>query len=229
MPKLDPHRINPAEHIFVRVLGFNGDIVTNNPYKDIVNGNAPKLSWEIHRLLWIGYYKNQDNDNCIFSQLSKDIIKKIIKFFLVDDNKFIKITLPQESTFQDITTHYLEYLHVNNKTIINSSNDGKNTSPIIHIWSRYDCICQEFPLPIDTNESKSETQQQLSKIKWVRIPAVYAKKLKLRGELMKLDVCNKICLEFTHNDFPYHPLSLMECLKLKINDYIDHRYVNLCI
>ena len=37
-----------------------------------------ELDWNIQRIIWIGYYKNESNKKCLFPKLPKDIIKKII-------------------------------------------------------------------------------------------------------------------------------------------------------
>ena len=39
------------------------------------------FKWEIIRIIWIGFYKNDNNnDKCFIATLSKDLIKHIIKF-----------------------------------------------------------------------------------------------------------------------------------------------------
>ena len=40
----------------------------------------PTLKWEIARLLWIGYLKNNDNPKCLLPKLPKDIIIHILSF-----------------------------------------------------------------------------------------------------------------------------------------------------
>lgn len=40
----------------------------------IDNANA----WKYQRLIWIGYYKNNDNNQCLFNILPKDVIAMII-------------------------------------------------------------------------------------------------------------------------------------------------------
>ena len=41
-----------------------------------------KTLWSVERIVWIGYYKNQDNDSCFVDKLPKDVIKLIIVQFL---------------------------------------------------------------------------------------------------------------------------------------------------
>ena len=36
------------------------------------------LKWEVARLIWIGFYKNNDNDKCFIGQLPKAIITNYI-------------------------------------------------------------------------------------------------------------------------------------------------------
>lgn len=40
-----------------------------------------KIEWEVERLVWIGYLKNDDNDDCFVSQLSKDLVCFILSYF----------------------------------------------------------------------------------------------------------------------------------------------------
>ena len=40
-----------------------------------------KLKWKYERIMWIGFHKNKENDECLIHQLPKDIVKKIIKMF----------------------------------------------------------------------------------------------------------------------------------------------------
>ena len=37
------------------------------------------LSWDIERIIWIGYYKNIDNDKCLITKLPKDVILHVLK------------------------------------------------------------------------------------------------------------------------------------------------------
>ena len=36
--------------------------------------------WNIERLIWIAFYKNIDNKDCLFATLPKDLTKIIIRF-----------------------------------------------------------------------------------------------------------------------------------------------------
>ena len=56
--------------------------------------NNGSLEWKIHRLLWMGYLKNVNNETCYLSKVPKDIIKYIIKFFRIFDIK--RPVLPNE-------------------------------------------------------------------------------------------------------------------------------------
>ena len=38
------------------------------------------LEWDIVRVLWIGFYKNDKNDDCLIHSLPKDIVKHIFTF-----------------------------------------------------------------------------------------------------------------------------------------------------
>ena len=39
-----------------------------------------RVEWKILRLVWIAFYKNEDNSECRIAMLPKDVIKHIIKF-----------------------------------------------------------------------------------------------------------------------------------------------------
>lgn len=41
------------------------------------------LHWKIARLIWIGFYKNCDNIDCLISKLPKDIIHHIFQFLTI--------------------------------------------------------------------------------------------------------------------------------------------------
>ena len=41
-----------------------------------------KILWSIQRVIWIGYYKNQQNDSCFLAKMPKDVINLIILQFL---------------------------------------------------------------------------------------------------------------------------------------------------
>ena len=38
------------------------------------------VKWDIIRIIWIGFYKNDNNDKCLLNLLPKDVIKHIVKF-----------------------------------------------------------------------------------------------------------------------------------------------------
>ena len=38
------------------------------------------IKWNIARLIWIGFYKNNENDKCLIQQLSKDVISYLLSF-----------------------------------------------------------------------------------------------------------------------------------------------------
>ena len=39
-----------------------------------------RLDWQIIRLIWIAFYKNQSNNDCLIDTLPKDVINYIIQF-----------------------------------------------------------------------------------------------------------------------------------------------------
>ena len=38
------------------------------------------IEWKIARLIWIGFYNNDDNEKCLLVKLSKDIIRFLFSF-----------------------------------------------------------------------------------------------------------------------------------------------------
>ena len=36
--------------------------------------------WNVERIIWIGFYKNNDNNECFIHQLPKDLIQHVFKF-----------------------------------------------------------------------------------------------------------------------------------------------------
>ena len=42
--------------------------------------NVNYIEWKQLRLIWIAFYKNDDNDKCLMKIISKDAIKHIITF-----------------------------------------------------------------------------------------------------------------------------------------------------
>ena len=43
-----------------------------------------RVSWSIERLIWMAFYKNEENNECLIAQLPKDIVKRIIDCYLCD-------------------------------------------------------------------------------------------------------------------------------------------------
>ena len=104
----------------VEIKCFNGNV--NSLDKDRLNGTPvcpPKLDWKIHRLLWIGYNKNCDNEECLIATLSKDIIFLILEFFFVYKPKFINMKFDAEKTLNHVVKKYFEYLHEHEKYMYN--------------------------------------------------------------------------------------------------------------
>ena len=48
------------------------------------------LDWNIVRLIWIGFYKNVENQDCVISKLPKDIITHYIFKFVGYHREWIK-------------------------------------------------------------------------------------------------------------------------------------------
>jgi len=65
---LSIHLNNGSNHIMIKL-------------KDIIP-DYPIMQWESQRIIWIGFYKNQENEKCMFGSLMKEIIKYIIQFLI---------------------------------------------------------------------------------------------------------------------------------------------------
>ena len=55
-----------------------------------------RIDWNLERIIWIGFYKNNNNTNCLIKNLPKDLIKYILNIVgtFVDDSEsqsYIKI------------------------------------------------------------------------------------------------------------------------------------------
>ena len=38
------------------------------------------IEWDVERIIWIAFYKNNENNQCFVHQLPKDLIKHVLKF-----------------------------------------------------------------------------------------------------------------------------------------------------
>ena len=56
----------------------HGVIVVTGQCCAFINIFSHVLEWEIARLIWIGFYKNENNDDCFIDQLPKDLITNYI-------------------------------------------------------------------------------------------------------------------------------------------------------
>ena len=39
-----------------------------------------RVDWKLIRLIWIAFYKNEENNACFIDRIPKDVVKHIIKF-----------------------------------------------------------------------------------------------------------------------------------------------------
>ena len=51
-----------------------------------------EISWEMQRIIWIGYYKNEQNNKCLIALLPKDVVKLIFK--MLSNESFAKHFVP---------------------------------------------------------------------------------------------------------------------------------------
>ena len=56
------------------------DAMDSENVHSMFNTNYGQIEWQHERLLWIGYYKNKDNDKCCINYLPKDILLMIMEY-----------------------------------------------------------------------------------------------------------------------------------------------------
>ena len=156
-----------------------------------------QLPWDVHRLLWIGYHKNADNEKCDFSKLSKDIINHIIKIFLIDDSTFIIEKFNKGTTFNQITDKYKTELDSKTQDYISTHKDLNGRYFIcVHIWCQFGAIKQYYPI----DEKIRITPQQFENInlkKWVEMPDdIICFGRPIDDKMMNFGEYNHICIEF---------------------------------
>ena len=175
------------------------------------------LRWEIQRLLWIGYKKNINNSSCPFSQLPKDVIKCIIKFFLIDENNPSStiVRFDKNTTFKDIANRYQLEL---DKTVSNylendkwakdkyNGTDWNDEYPIVHLWCQLGCIKKLYSVKTrlvtvteENVESNIEKENKLNNMddckRWVEIPDDWLK-YGINFQMVNITEYNWICIEF---------------------------------
>ena len=124
-----------CDAVSVDIKCFNGNV--NSLDKDRLNGTPvlPKLDWKIHRLLWIAYEKNCDNEKCLIATLSKDVILFILEFFFIYKPCFITMKFDGDKTLNHVTQKYFEYLqdnenHLYDELLSLKSCENKNINDI---------------------------------------------------------------------------------------------------
>ena len=67
---------------YTQKFAINGKIISDKDKNKFANNDFDMkgycVSWKQIRLIWIGYHKNNNNNDCFISLLPKDIVKKII-------------------------------------------------------------------------------------------------------------------------------------------------------
>ena len=156
-----------------------------------------QLTWDVHRLLWIGYHKNVDNEKCGFSKLSKDTINCIIKFFLVDDSTFIVEKFNKGTTFKQITDKYKTELDSKTHEYVSNHKDIDARYFVwIHIWCQFGAIKQYYPVDKNIRITPQEFEN-INLKKWVEMPDdIICCKRPIDDEMMNFGEYNRICIEF---------------------------------
>lgn len=82
-------------------MPFNGNVspgvikCTNDHNQSLIIGNKQQyfklniynsiMDWHTTRILWIGWSKNRDNNQCFIKILPKDVLKYILSFIGMED------------------------------------------------------------------------------------------------------------------------------------------------
>ena len=194
-PKAEPTAlgsITPQEEkVAVKVLFITPE--SGIDYKTLQNNG--QLKWEIHRLLWIGYQKNVDNNKCYFAKLPKDVIKCIVKFFLIDDSYFTDVYFAKKTSFRDIAERYALDLKLSTRQFFERKQiKSKHFDiPFVHIWVQFGCIKHLYPV----EKRIIVTEEDLKNVnlkKWVEVPDDFSSKNGLSD--CNFDEYNRICVEF---------------------------------
>ena len=152
--------------------------------------NNGSLEWKTHRLLWIGYLKNVDNEKCYLSKVPKDVIKYIIKFFLIDDSSFSIIKYDKTVAFHHIAEYFTTKQFFQRREL----KDVNFAIPFVHIWVQFGYIQAIYPLT--QKECITVSQEHIKNVnlkKWVEIPD---DSMKIRLLDLDFDKYSHICVEF---------------------------------
>ena len=73
-PKVRPSAKELLQHPFIRAAGKRQII------RNYLKRYKKDVYWGIERIIWIGFYKNDDNDQCFIGLIAKDVLLYIIDF-----------------------------------------------------------------------------------------------------------------------------------------------------
>ena len=80
-PSLIDKSNNVNDYVHNRQIYFHViDAMDSENVHSMFNVNYGQVEWQHERLLWIGYYKNKDNDKCCINYLPKDILLMIMEY-----------------------------------------------------------------------------------------------------------------------------------------------------
>lgn len=55
---------------------------------EFVGAYILSLQWKIERIVWIGYYKNENNFQCFWKLVPKDLVNHILSFLNTKNSKY---------------------------------------------------------------------------------------------------------------------------------------------
>ena len=67
---------------------YNQSLIIGNKqqyFKLNICNSTNIMDWDTTRILWIGWYQNRENNQCLIKILPKDVLKYILSFVAMDD------------------------------------------------------------------------------------------------------------------------------------------------
>ena len=75
---------NPNQYVYVISKDVTGKFCPN--WKIRID---EKINWDIERIIWIAFYKNEKNKKCVIQLLPKDVVKSILALIVSNSSLFL--------------------------------------------------------------------------------------------------------------------------------------------